>query len=83
MGGDFGIAGIKEVAIQLEGWVVQFKGGGAGVLQADNVGILGLQPTEQTSLDCGLNTIDVHTNDPHKWPQKSRACMIPEVYLIS
>jgi hypothetical protein len=31
LGGHFGIAGIKEVAIQLEGWVVQFKGGGAGM----------------------------------------------------
>jgi hypothetical protein len=42
-----------------------------------------LQPTEQTTLDCSLNTINVHTDDPHKWPQKSRACMIHAVYLIS
>src|SRR5690606_5066046 len=73
------IAGIKEIAIQLEGLVIQFKGGGAGVLQADDVGILCLQPTEQTALDCSMNTIHVHTDDPHKWPQKSRACMIPEL----
>ncbi|MNV67556.1 hypothetical protein D3C71_1603600 [compost metagenome] len=83
LGRDFSIAGIKEVAIQLEGWVIQFKGGGTGVLQADDVGILCLQPTEQTTLDCSLNTIDVHTDDPHKWPQKSRACMIHGVKLIS
>ena len=73
----------KEVAIQLEGGVVHLENGGAGILQADHVGILGLQPGEQPALDCSLNTIHVHTDDPHKWPPKTHACMIPELTSFS
>src|SRR5690606_22348625 len=83
LAGHFTVACIEEITIQLEGLVVHFKGGGTGVLQADHVGILGLQPTEQTSLGRSLNTIHVHTDDPHKWPPKTRACMIPELTSFS
>jgi len=83
LGRHFGIGRIEKVAIQLIGRIVQFEGGDSCILQADHVGILGLQPAEQTSLDCGLNTIHVHTDDPHKWPPKTPACMIPELIPIS
>ncbi|MNI75770.1 hypothetical protein D3C73_1319520 [compost metagenome] len=83
MGGYLRVAGIKEIAIELESWVIEFKGRGAGILKADDVGILGLQPAEQTTLGRSLNAIYVHTDDPHKWPQKSRACMIPELNPFS
>ena len=83
MGWHLRVAGIKEIAIELESWVVEFKGRGAGILKADDVGILGLQPAEQTTLGRSLNAIYVHTDDPHKWPQKSRACMIPELNPFS
>ncbi|GBH06755.1 hypothetical protein KPSA1_00086 [Pseudomonas syringae pv. actinidiae] len=32
LGWNFGFAGIEKVAIQLKSWIIQFKGGGAGVL---------------------------------------------------
>ena len=64
--GNFAIGSVKEVAIQLESRVVQLDGGGAGILQADHVGILGLQPAEQATLDRPLNAIHVDTDDPHK-----------------
>ncbi|MNN28971.1 hypothetical protein D3C81_1425540 [compost metagenome] len=81
--GYFGVAGVQEVTVQLVGRVIQIESGGAGILQADHVGILCLQPTEQPPLGRSLNTIHVHTDDPHKWPPKSRVCMIPELKRFS
>ncbi|MNC41763.1 hypothetical protein D3C75_905420 [compost metagenome] len=55
---------------------------GAGVLQADHVGVLTLQPAEQAAFHCGLHTVHVDTDNPHKWPLKKPVCMIPEPRLF-
>src|SRR5690606_26183723 len=79
LAGHFGLARVQEITIQLKRRVIQFESGSARVLQADHVGILGLQPAEKTSLGCCLNAIHVHIDDPHKWPQKSRVGVIRSI----
>src|SRR5690606_12706039 len=76
--GYFGLEAILPVAVQPVRILFQFRGGYPDVLQTDDIRVLRAQPVKQTTGRCGLDTVDIQTDDSHTWLPQNRACMIPE-----